>query len=244
MRTTSPPPSLRNLSLSEQSPLQLDAASSSETAALQNFQPTQRFSTLRRVGMPLQPPRSTFVSAPMPDAPINTVEDHHKAWDAWANLSNMPEGELRAQTVRKLKRFLANPPESGYLSLVREKISTVPPLLPPLVKRLSLSSNAINQLPVDLPASLTSLDVSHNNLQQLPTALPNLLTDLQLSGNQLSCVAVLPPMLQYFNAPRNCLTTLPALPASLKFLGVTSNLLTALPALPEKLATWMPPITN
>ena len=157
-----------------------------------------------------------------------------REWSNWA--AEPAHGERRAEALRRVTECVVWGETELHLDNLR--LSSLPILLPPMLKELYVRKNQLSELP-RLPDTLTRLDVSHNcisNTRYL-SFLPNTLTILDISHNYIMSETLphLPDSLTVLNARYSRLAELPDLPATLKTLNVSNNELTVLPELPAAL---------
>ncbi|HCO8214400.1 TPA: hypothetical protein OB766_000414 [Escherichia fergusonii] len=150
----------------------------------------------------------------------------------WRNWSAEPApGERRDEALRRVTECVVQ--GETELHLDNLGLSSLPTLLPPMLKALYICKNRLNTLP-ELPPTLAKLIARNNQLTVLPV-LPASLRVLHTSINELTALPVLPASLETLNVHNNQLTVLPMLPASLRVLDTSINALTALPVLPASL---------
>ncbi|MFB4256689.1 NEL-type E3 ubiquitin ligase domain-containing protein [Escherichia fergusonii] len=152
----------------------------------------------------------------------------------WRNWSAEPaHGERRDEALRRVTECVVQ--GETKLNLDNLGLSSLPTLLPPMLKALYICKNRLNTLP-ELPPTLAKLIARNNQLTVLPV-LPASLETLNVRNNQLTVLPVLPASLRVLHTSINELTALPVLPASLRVLDTSSNELTVLPELPHSLRT-------
>ncbi|QMC78864.1 hypothetical protein HVZ66_15050 [Escherichia fergusonii] len=150
----------------------------------------------------------------------------------WRNWSAEPApGERRDEALRRVTECVVW--GETELHLDNLGLSSLPTLLPPMLKALYICKNLLNTLP-ELPPTLAKL-IARNNLLTVLPVLPDSLTLLVVKSNELTALPELPDLLRTLDAPFNELTDLPPLPASLETLNVRNNQLTVLPMLPASL---------